>query len=142
MSKVDAEIRRIKELFAVLKKQIAMKVTKMMVKDLVTYAVARFNIQRTTVLNQNVCPKALFTDMKGNYTMELNLALGIIAKSMMGLIIIWQARVSFVLLCPLAYHRFLGISEFVDKAKSSKIQGNIPLVVNEPVKSQQILLKS
>ena len=38
-----------------------------MVTDLVAYAVARINIKRTTAINQNVCPKVLFTGIKVNF---------------------------------------------------------------------------
>ena len=38
-----------------------------MVKDLATYAVAHINIKQTTAINQNVCPKVLFTGIKVNF---------------------------------------------------------------------------
>jgi len=47
-----------------------------MVKDLVAYAVSRLNIRRTTAINQNVCPKVLFTGVKVNFKKELELAFG------------------------------------------------------------------
>lgn len=51
-----------------------------MVKDLVSYAVARLNICRTTALNQNVCPQVLFTGIKVNYEKELGLEFGTYVK--------------------------------------------------------------
>lgn len=47
-----------------------------MVKDLVANAVAIINIKRTTAINQNVCPKVLFTGVKVNFKKELESAFG------------------------------------------------------------------
>ena len=49
---------------------------RILVKDLVAYAVVRLNIFRTTALTQNVCPKVLFTGLKVNYKKERELAFG------------------------------------------------------------------
>ena len=46
--KVDAEIRRIKELYRSVKNTLLWKLPQVMVKDLVAYAVARLNIRKTT----------------------------------------------------------------------------------------------
>ena len=74
--KVDAKIRRIKELYRCVKSGLPWMLPKGMVKDLVAYAVARINIRRTTALSDNVCPKVLFTGVKVNYKKELELAFG------------------------------------------------------------------
>jgi hypothetical protein len=74
VAKVDAKIRRLKELYRSVKSGLPWKLPNVMVKDLVAYSVARMNIKRTTALNQNVCPKVLFTGM--NYKKELELAFG------------------------------------------------------------------
>ena len=74
--KVDAKIRRIKELYHSVKNGLPWELPKAMVKDLVAYAVARLNICRTTALTENVCPKVLFTGVKINYKKELELAFG------------------------------------------------------------------
>lgn len=76
VAKVDAKIRRLKELYRSVKSGLPWKLPNVMVKDLVAYSVARMNIKRTTALNQNVCPKVLFTGMKINYKKELELAFG------------------------------------------------------------------
>jgi len=46
------------------------------VKDLMAYAVSRLNIRRTTSLNENVCPRVLFTGVPVDYKKELLLAFG------------------------------------------------------------------
>jgi len=76
LAKVDAKIRRIKEVYRSVKHGLPWKLPFLMVKDLVAYAVSRINIKRTTAINQNVCPKVLFTGMKVNYKRELSLAFG------------------------------------------------------------------
>ncbi len=73
-SKVDAKIRRIKELYRSVKAGLPWKLPPSLVKDLVTYAVSRINILRMTVLNVNVCPKVLFPGLRMNYKKELSLA--------------------------------------------------------------------
>ena len=75
-SKVDAKIRHIKELYRSVKAGLPWKLPPSLVKDLVTYAVSRINIRRTTALNVNVCPKVLFTGLRVNYKKELSLAFG------------------------------------------------------------------
>jgi hypothetical protein len=76
ISKVDAKIRRIKELYRSVKAGLPWKLPQLLVKELVAYAVARLNIRRTTALNSNVCPKVLFTGLRINYKKELSLAFG------------------------------------------------------------------
>ena len=75
-AKVDIKIRRVKELCRCVKESLPWQIPKTMVKDLVAYAVARSNIKRTTAINQNVCPKVLFTGVKVNFKKELELAFG------------------------------------------------------------------
>jgi hypothetical protein len=76
VSKVDAKIRRIKELYRSIKASLPWKLPKALVKDLVAYAVARINIQRTMAINKNVCLKVLFTGKKVNFKKELELGFG------------------------------------------------------------------
>ena len=70
VAKVDAKIRRIKELYRSVKNDLPWKLPNVLLKDLVTYAVAPLNIFRMTALTQNVCPKVLFTGLKVNYKKE------------------------------------------------------------------------
>jgi len=44
------------------------------VKDLVAYVVSRLNIRRTMALNENVCPRILFTGVPVDYKKELQVA--------------------------------------------------------------------
>ena len=74
VAKADAKIRRIKELHRSVKNGLPWKLPATMVKDLVAYVVARINIKRTTAINQNVCPRVLFTGIKVNFKKELELA--------------------------------------------------------------------
>lgn len=76
VAKVDAKIRRIKEVYRSVKNGLLWPLPATMVKDLVAYAIARINIKRTTAINQNVCPKVLFTGIKVNFKKELELAFG------------------------------------------------------------------
>ncbi len=73
VSKVDAKIQCMKELYRSVKASLLWKLPKALVKDLVAYAVARINIQHMSAINRNVCPKVLFTGLKINYKKELEL---------------------------------------------------------------------
>jgi hypothetical protein len=75
-SKVDAKIRRIKELYRSVKAGLPWKLPPSLVKDQGTYAVSHINIRCTTALNVNVCPKSFFTGLRVNYKKELSLAFG------------------------------------------------------------------
>ena len=75
-AKVDIKIRRMKELCRSVQASLAWAVPKSMVKDLGSYAVARLNIRRMTAINENICPKVLFTGMKINFEKELKLEFG------------------------------------------------------------------
>jgi hypothetical protein len=76
VSKVDAKIRRIKELYRSVKAGLKWKLPPTLVKDLVAYAVSRINIRITTAINLNVSPRVLFTGMRINYKKELEIAFG------------------------------------------------------------------
>jgi hypothetical protein len=76
VSKVDAKIRRIKELYRSVKAGLKWKLPPTLVKDLVAYAVSRINICRTMAINLNVCPRILFMGMRINYKKELEIAFG------------------------------------------------------------------
>lgn len=80
VAKVDIKIRRIKELCRSVQASLPWTVPKTMVKDLVSYAVKRLNIRRTTAINVNVCPKVLFTGIKVNFAKELDLEFGTYAE--------------------------------------------------------------
>jgi hypothetical protein len=74
--KVDTKIRRIKEVYRGVKLDLPWKLPPTLVKDLVAYAVSRINIRRTTAINQNVCPRVLFTGLRVDFRKELSLAFG------------------------------------------------------------------
>jgi hypothetical protein len=76
ISKVDAKICHIKELYRSVKASLPWKLPKALVKYLVAYTVAQINIQRTSAVNCDVCPKVLFTGLKVNYKKELELGFG------------------------------------------------------------------
>jgi hypothetical protein len=58
--KADAKIRRIKEIYRVVKSELPWNLPSTMVKDLVAYCVSCLNIWCTTAINQIVVPKVLF----------------------------------------------------------------------------------
>ena len=76
VAKVDAKIRRIKEMARKVKAGLPWELPGQLFKDLVTYAVSRINLCRTTALSKNVCPRALFTGIPIDYKRELLLAFG------------------------------------------------------------------
>ena len=80
VAKVDIKIRRIKELCRSVQASLPWTLPKTLIKNLVSYAVARLNIRRTTAINRNICPKVLFTGIKVNFTKELGLEFGTYAK--------------------------------------------------------------
>jgi hypothetical protein len=75
VAKVDAKIRRIKETYRKVKHGLPWKLPKVLVRDLVGYAVSRLNIRRTQALSDNVCPRVLFTGVPVPYK-ELAVAFG------------------------------------------------------------------
>jgi hypothetical protein len=56
ISKVDAKIWQIKELYRSVKAGLKWKLPPVLVKDLVAYAISWINIHRTMAINLNVCP--------------------------------------------------------------------------------------
>jgi hypothetical protein len=59
VAKVDVKIRRIKETARKVKAGLPWELPKQLIKDLITYAVSRINIPRTTALGENICPREL-----------------------------------------------------------------------------------
>jgi hypothetical protein len=72
--KVDAKIKRIKELYQAVKNGLPWKLPVALVKHLVCYAVGRINLRRTTALSSNLSPYRMFTGTRVNY--KKSLALG------------------------------------------------------------------
>jgi hypothetical protein len=73
VSKADAKIRRIKETYRKVKAGLPWG---QLVGDLVSYCVSRLNIQHTTALAENICPRVLFTGILIDYRKELTRAFG------------------------------------------------------------------
>jgi hypothetical protein len=59
--KVDAKIRRLKEVYRAVKSGLQWQLPRSLVKDLVAYAVSRVNIQRTSALSENIALRVAFT---------------------------------------------------------------------------------
>jgi hypothetical protein len=76
ITKVDAKICRVKDTYRKVKLGLPWKLPVILVKDLVSSAVSRLNICRTTLLNENVCPRALFTGLLEDDKKELLLVFG------------------------------------------------------------------
>jgi hypothetical protein len=76
VSKADAKIRRIKETYRKVKSGLPWELPQQLVGDLVAYCVSRLNIQRTTALAENICPRVLFTGIPVDYKRELTYAFG------------------------------------------------------------------
>jgi hypothetical protein len=74
--KVDAKIRRIKELYRTVRSGLAWRLPGSLVPDLVAYAVARLNIHRTSALTEAVAPKVAFTGIPVHYHKDVRLAFG------------------------------------------------------------------
>jgi hypothetical protein len=74
--KVDAKIKRIKELYRAVKNGLPWKLPVALVKHLVCYAVGRINLRRTSALSTNMSPYRLFTGTQVNYKKSLQLAFG------------------------------------------------------------------
>jgi len=74
--KVDAKIRRLKEVYRAVKSGLQWQLPGSLVKDLVAYAVSRVNIQCTLVLSENIAPRVAFTGMPVKYQKELRFAFG------------------------------------------------------------------
>ena len=120
VAKVDAKIRRIKELYRSVKNGLPWKLPNILVKDLVAYAVARLNIFRTTALTQNVCPTVLFIGLKVNYKKELELAFGDYCEVYDGTDNTSKSRsIPCIALFPC---NILGVFKPTDEAKSKKVE--------------------
>jgi hypothetical protein len=76
VSKVDSKIRRIKELYRSVKAGLAWTLPQQFIPSLVTYAVSRLNLRRTSALRGKMCPLYLFTGAKINFKKQLSLAFG------------------------------------------------------------------
>jgi len=74
--KVDAKIRRLKEVYRAVKSGLQWQLPGSLVKDLVAYAVSRVNIQRTSVLSENIAPQVALTGMAVQYQKELRFVFG------------------------------------------------------------------
>jgi hypothetical protein len=74
--KVDAKIRRIKELYRTVRSGLAWKLPGSLVPDLVAYVVARLNIHRTSALTEAVAPKVAFTGIPVHYHKDVRLEFG------------------------------------------------------------------
>jgi hypothetical protein len=121
VSKVDAKIRRIKELYRSVKASLPWKLPKALVKDLVAYAVAWINIQRTSAINQNVCPKVLFTGLKINYKKELELGFGDYCEVCNGMDNISKSHMILcIALCP--SNNAMGLWEFLSLTANKRIR--------------------
>jgi len=74
--KVDAKIRPLKEVHRAVKSGLQWQLPGSLVKDLVAYAVSRVNIQRTSVLSENIAPQVALTGMAVQYQKELRFVFG------------------------------------------------------------------
>jgi hypothetical protein len=76
LDKVDAKIRRIKELMRAIIAGLPYHLPKARVKDLATYVVSRLNVRQTSALVVNVCPHVKFTGVKVDFKKEFGIAFG------------------------------------------------------------------
>jgi hypothetical protein len=76
LDKIDAKIRRVKELIRSVHASLPWKLLDAQVKDLVTYAVNRINMRRTSASTTNVAPRVAFTGRKPNYKKEFAIGFG------------------------------------------------------------------
>ncbi len=76
VAKVDAKIRRIKETYRTVKCGLSWTLPQCVIAELVAYVLSRLNIQWTSALSENVCPRVLFTGVPVNYKKELKVAFG------------------------------------------------------------------
>ena len=75
LDKVDAKIRRIKEMMRSVLAGLPFTLPKLRIKDLATYVVSRINTRRTTASSDNVSPRVKFTGRKILYR-EFQLGFG------------------------------------------------------------------
>jgi hypothetical protein len=76
LDKIDAKIRRVKELMRSVISGLPYRLPKERIRDLVTYAVGRLNLRSTDMLMSNECPRVRFTGQILEYSSELGLAFG------------------------------------------------------------------
>jgi Reverse transcriptase (RNA-dependent DNA polymerase) len=76
MDKVDVRIRRLKETIRSVVSGLPWKLPKVLVKDLVAYAVSRRNVRRTTSRVDSVAPRVAFTGRRIQYKKEFAIAFG------------------------------------------------------------------
>jgi hypothetical protein len=76
LDKIDAKIRRVKELMRSVISGLPYRLPKERIRDLVTYAVGRLNLRSTDMLMSNECPRVRFTRQILEYSSELGLAFG------------------------------------------------------------------
>jgi hypothetical protein len=76
LDKVDAKMRRIKEMMRSIIAGLPYSLPRARVKDLATYVVSRINTRRTTASSDSVCPRVKFTGVKIDYKNEFGLAFG------------------------------------------------------------------
>jgi len=76
VAKVDAKIRRIKDMYRAVKAGLPWSLPKSRAKDLVAYSVSRLNNRGTTALSGSLSPRVLFTGTKPNYKKEFSISFG------------------------------------------------------------------
>jgi hypothetical protein len=76
VAKVDARIRRVKEIYRTVKAGLPWMLPRSLVPELVAYVVSCMSIRRTTTLSENVCPRVLFTGIPVDFKRELCMASG------------------------------------------------------------------
>ena len=76
LPKVDAKIRRVKELYRSVKAGLPYELPKARARDLMTYSVSRINVRRTSAHNNNICPRVRFTGKKIMFKREFQCGFG------------------------------------------------------------------
>ena len=76
LSKIDIQIRRIKETYRSVNQGLLYKLPNFMVKYLVTYCVCRLNLRRTKALRNNICARVRFTRQWVNCNRKFALGFG------------------------------------------------------------------
>ena len=76
LDKVDAKIRRLKEIIRSVHADLPWSLPASRVKDLVTYATSRINTRRTSASSTNVAPRVSFTGRKIDYKREYAIGFG------------------------------------------------------------------
>ena len=76
LAKIDAKVRRVKEVCRSVLSSLPYKLPEMLVRDLVQYAVNRINVRRTTSLTDNRAPRVLFTGRRIDFKKEFKAGFG------------------------------------------------------------------